>query len=94
MALMYKWAKQDKPAMLKGVDIEITAWSDTNTSPADTQLIWWKIISCYPSAWAWDQVIEIIELSSSWVITVTLAWNTTANCTYTVIVAPITWNDS
>jgi hypothetical protein len=78
---------------LKFVSVVVAAWTATKANTADTELKWGKIIWCYPSAWAADKHVNLVSLApTTWVVTVTTNWNTTADITYTVVVSLASWD--
>lgn len=76
----------------KTVTVTVAAWTATKANTADTELKWGKIIGVFPSAGTADKILQLASLASStWVVTVTLSGNTTADITYSVVIALASW---
>jgi len=91
--MLYVWDTQAKPAVLKEVAITVAASADTWVSAADVELVGWKLIWVLPT-WNQDQFVDNVEIAADWVVTVTLAANATADNTFNVVVARITWDNA
>lgn len=85
----------DKPEEFKLVTVTIAAASATTSNTADVELIGAKILGVYPTSTNDpDQFILTATNSATWVVTVTLVANSTAEAVYTVALARATGNDA
>lgn len=91
--MLYKGTAQDIPAGIKLVAVTVSASSASGTSSADDDVVGGKIIGYAPTG-NQDQFVDNIEISSTGVVTVTLAANATANNTFNVAIARKTGNDA
>jgi hypothetical protein len=72
----------------KIVSVTVAAGTATKANTADTELKGGKVIGFYPTAGTADKLVNLVSLASSTgVVTVTTAGNTTADITYAVVVA-------
>lgn len=91
--MLYAWTTQDIPAEFKLVAVTVSAASASGASAADTDIVWGKIIGIVPTG-NQDQFVDNVAIAADWAVTVTLAANATADNTYNVTVARVSWNDA
>lgn len=90
--MLYLWTENNAQNWWVVVtEVTVASWAASWVCTADTTLIWWTIIWIVPAT-NQDQFVDNVTLSSSWVITVTLAANATADNVFNVAVLTATWN--
>ena len=89
------WTSNWIPEQFKVVTVTIAAGSATTSNTADAELIWAKILWVYPTSTNNpDQFVKTATVSSTWVVTVTLVGNSTAEAVYSVALARKTGNNA
>lgn len=77
---------------VKVVPVLVAAGTDTTATAADPDLVGGQIRGFYPSAGAADKYVNLVSLAADGKVTVTLSGNTTADITYSVVVAVASGN--